>query len=415
MAEPKKTLAYPTDEINNLLSNVKSSATIARTVTSEVKGRGDSLIDETAAFAMQSEMYVDIVNLTDKFYVADFYVGDIIAGGQFNCNKSKLITAASSNKIVLIPNSASDSGYAVASVSLHSKITIVFISRQYYFRIYTSSDVDYIKPEEISKFDLTDLTTMTSDIGGIIAKLENIKSEATGLVINVEGKLNTLDSLPLPSLMTLVSDIKTLGGGIISALNERTNLLSDNLMATTDMVGNVKPYIVKEFTLGDLSTAAYYGNVIDLSDSPLYDELAEAIRSGKAIYLKRDDANAGLIEVSTMVSKEGSMLVFNPNIKVFSDGYWYSVNVGRSTATVSRTEYAEYSDIPTAATNPILGVGLSRIIESADFTNVPYVGAVQEAINAIKTSLQGSINSLMLRVLALESSGRPITPIDEGE
>lgn len=414
MAETK-TLSYTTREINNLLANVKKSATIARTVTSEVKGRGSSLIDETAAFMMQSKMYIDMMQLTDKFYVADFYVGDIISGGQFDCDKSKLIEAASSNKIVLIPNSGSNSGYAVASVNLHTNITIVFISHQFYFRIYTSSDVDYIKPEEISKFALTDLSTMASDIGDITTKLNNIKSEATGLVVNVGGKLNTLDSLPYPSLMTIVSDINTLGGGIISVLNERTNTLSDNLIATTNMVGRITPYIVKEFTLGDLHTAAYYGNDIDLSGSLLYDELAEAIRTGKAIYLKRDNNNAGFIEVSAMVSKEGSMLVFNPNLTVFSDGYWYSVIVKKNTATVSRTEYAEYSDIPTAATNPILGVGLSSTIKSDDFTNVPYVGAVQEAINATKTSLQKSISSLMSRVLALELSSRPITPVDEGE
>ena len=225
MAETK-TLSYPASEINNLLANVKSSATIARTVTSEVKGRGDSLIDETAAFEMQSKIYINMDELTDKFYVADFNVGDIYSGGRFNCDKSKLINAASSNKIVLIPNSdVSDSGYAVASVDLHTNITIVFISHQFYFRVYTSSDVDYIEPDDISKYDLPKLLNEIPALAGELEenksivsananKLEHISESTSGVAGIARGQFGVIPNITTGELEALFDDLKKSEFGI---------------------------------------------------------------------------------------------------------------------------------------------------------------------------------------------------------
>ena len=224
MAETK-TLSYPASEINNLLAKVKSSATVNLSVVSEVTGEGDSLINATAARKLEVKLVAAIQELAAQCYEADFYVGDLISGGRFVCDKSKLITAIAFEKIVLIPfSSRGDSGYAVASVYVGSSITITFVYDRFFFRVVTSSDIDYIEAEDIFKYDLYKLpneitsivesvTNAQDIINANAKKLEHVLTEKSGVAGIVGGQIAVIADVGIDQLQGLIDDVTSSGLG----------------------------------------------------------------------------------------------------------------------------------------------------------------------------------------------------------
>lgn len=299
MAEEKLILDYPADVINELLATVKSSATVGLPVVSEVTGEGDSLINATAARKLEVKLITAIHELAAQCYVADFYVGDLISGGRFVCDKSKLINAIAFEKIVLIPFSeGGTSGYAVASVYAGSSITITFVYDRFFFKVVTSTDIDYIEPEDIFKYDLPTLLDKIPTLAGELEenksivsananKLAHISESTSGVAGIANGQFGVIPNIATSDLEVLFQDLKNSEFGIhaMRKLPPLVRQIEADYIEKTDNLENNKADIdgrYENMTSGFAENLTGRGDAIACSftEQPTGDTLS--IKSGVA-------------------------------------------------------------------------------------------------------------------------------------